>query len=128
MWGYPILLISRFINFSINPDERNSRKLMVRSSCPKVFCKKGVNQCTMPFRSSHRKCSLRKGILRNFSKFTGKHLCQDHFFNKVAGLRHATLLKKSLWHSYFPVKFEKFIRTPFPKEHLRWLRLNGIVH
>ena len=31
-------------------------------------------------------CSLRKGILRNFAKFTGKHLCQSLFFNKVAGL------------------------------------------
>ena len=38
---------------------------MVRSSLPEVFCKKGV--------------------LRNFAKFTGKHLCQSLFFNKVAG-------------------------------------------
>ena len=47
-------------------------------------------------RSSHRRCSVRKGVLRNFAKFTGKHLCQRFFFNKVAGLRPATLLKKSL--------------------------------
>ena len=33
--------------------------------------------------------------LRNFAKFTGKHLCQSLFFNKVAG-RPATLLKKRL--------------------------------
>ena len=33
-----------------------------RSSPPEVFCKKGV--------------------LRNFTKFTGKHLCQSPFFNK----------------------------------------------
>ena len=26
-----------------------------------------------------------KGVLRNFAKFTGKHLCQSLFFNKVAG-------------------------------------------
>ena len=31
-----------------------------------------------------QRCSVRKGILRNFVKFTGKHLCQDLFFNKVA--------------------------------------------
>ena len=37
-----------------------------RSSRPDVFCKKGV--------------------LRNFAKFTGKHLCQSLYFNKVAGL------------------------------------------
>ena len=27
-------------------------------------------------------------ILTRFAKFTGKHLCQNLFFNKVAGLRH----------------------------------------
>ena len=36
-------------------------------------------------RSSHRRRSVRKSVLRNFSKFTGKHLCQNLFFNKVAG-------------------------------------------
>ena len=29
---------------------------------------------------------MKKGVLRNFSKFTGKHLCRSLFFNKVAGL------------------------------------------
>ena len=33
-----------------------------------------------------RRCSVKKGVLRNFEKFTGKHLCQNLFFNKVAGL------------------------------------------
>ena len=36
-----------------------------------------------------------KGVLRNFAKFTRKDLCQ-RLFNKVAGLRPATLLKKRL--------------------------------
>ena len=38
----------------------------------------------------------REGVLRYFAKFTGKHLCQSFFFNKVAGRRSTTLLKKSL--------------------------------
>ena len=38
-------------------------------------------------RSSHRRCSVRKDLLRNFAKFTGKHQCQKLYFNKVAGLR-----------------------------------------
>ena len=63
-----------------------------------------------------------KGVLRNFIKFTGKHLCQSLFFNKVAGLRWATLLKNKLWHRCFPVNFAKFLRTPFLTEHL-WLLL-----
>ena len=46
-------------------------------------------------------------------KFTGKHLCQSLFFNKVVGLRPATLFKKRLWHRYFPVNFVKFLRIAF---------------
>ena len=70
----------------------------VRSSRPEVFC--------------------RKGVLRNFSKFTEKHLCQSLFLNKVLGLRPATLLKRTLWRKCFPVKFCEiskstiFYRTP----------------
>ena len=33
-----------------------------------------------------RRCSVKKGVLRNFAKFTGKHLFQGLFFNKVVGL------------------------------------------
>ena len=29
----------------------------------------------------------KQGALRNFAKFTGKHLCQSLFFNKVEGLK-----------------------------------------
>ena len=34
------------------------------------------------FRSSHQRCSVKKGVLRNVAKFTGKHLRQSLFFNK----------------------------------------------
>ena len=64
-------------------------------------------------RSSHQRCSLLKGVLWNFSKFTGKHLRQSLFFNKVAGLRPATLLKKRPCRRCFPVSFVEFPRTPF---------------
>ena len=77
------------------------------------LCKINIKLNIKKNRSSHQRCSIRKGVLRNFSKFTGKHLCQSLFFNKVAGLRPATLLKKRLWHRCFPVNFEKFLRTPF---------------
>ena len=36
------------------------------------------------FRSSHWTCSVRKSVLRKFTKFTEKILCQILFFNKVA--------------------------------------------
>ena len=56
---------------------------------------------------------MKKCVLRNFTKFTGKHLCQILFFNKVADLRPATLLKKRLWHRFFPLNSMKFLSTPF---------------
>ena len=65
------------------------------------------------FRSSHQRCSARKGVLSSVIKFPVKHLCQSLVFNKVAGLSPATLLKKRLWHRCFPVNFVKFLRTPF---------------
>ena len=66
----------------------------------------------------------KKGVLKNFTKCTGKHLYQSLLFNKVAGLRPATLLKKRLWHRCFPVNFAKFLRTPISIEQLKWLLLN----
>ena len=73
------------------------------------------------YRSSHGKCSIRKGVLRNFTKFSGKHLCQSLFFNKVASLRPAILLQKRLWHKCSPVKFVKFLRNPFFTEEILFL-------
>ena len=61
----------------------------------------------------------KKVVLRHFAKFTGKHLCQSLFFNKVAGLRPATLLNKKTFASCVRVNFAKFLRTPFFIEHLR---------
>ena len=37
-------------------------------------------------RSSHQRCSVKKCVLRNFAKFTRKHLFQSLSFNKVADL------------------------------------------
>ena len=57
-----------------------------------------INQETIHanFGSSHQSCSMEKGVLKNFTKFSGKQLCQNFFFNKVAGLTLATLLRKRL--------------------------------
>ena len=66
----------------------------------------------------------KKGVLRNFAKFTGKPLHQSLYFNKNAGLRLAILLKKELWHRCFPVNFATFLRTPIFKEHFWWLLLS----
>ena len=70
----------------------------------------------------------RKAVFRNFEKFTGKHLCQSLLFNKVAGLRTVTVLKKRFWYRCFPVNFLKFLKTPSITEHLRWLLVKTPVN
>ena len=67
---------------------------------------------------------MKKGVLKKFTKFIGKHLCQSLFFNKVAGLRPASLSKKTLWHRCFPLNFVKFLRTPFLQNTSEELLLN----
>ena len=64
-----------------------------------------------------------KSAIRNAAKFTGKHPYQSLFFNKVAGLRPATLVKKRLRRRCFPVNFAKFIRTPILKNICKQLLL-----
>ena len=82
--------------------------------------KLGTQTSKKSARSSHRGCSVRKGVLRIFAKFTGKYMRQSLFFNKVAGLRPATLSKKKLWHRFFLVNFAKFLRTPFLRGDCFW--------
>ena len=50
----------------------------------------------------------KKGVLKNFAKFTKKRLCQSLLFNKVVGPRPVTVLKRRLWRRCFPVNFAIF--------------------
>ena len=62
------------------------------------------------FRSSHRRCSVKNGVFRNFAKLTGKYLIQSLFFNKVARLGIGLqLYLKTDWHRWFPLNFAKFL-------------------
>ena len=46
----------------------------------------GVHTMSQNDRSSRPEVFCRKGVLRNFAKFTDKHLCQSLFLNKVEAL------------------------------------------
>ena len=65
-------------------------------------------------RSSRSEVFCRKSVLRNSTKFTGKHVCQR------------LLLIKRIWHRFFPLNFAEFLRTLLLIEHLRWLVLTTI--
>ena len=58
----------------------------------------------------------KKSVLRDFTKFTGKHLCQSLSFNKVAGLSSATFLKKRLA-QVFSCEFYEIFKNNFFTEH-----------
>ena len=60
---------------------------------PEVFCKTGV--------------------LQNFAKFAGEHLCWSLFLNNATGLSPATLLKRTLRHGCFPANLAEFLRIHF---------------
>ena len=66
----------------------------------------------------------KKGVLKRFGKFTGKHLRLILFFVKLQALSYAALLKKRLRDRCFAVNFPNFLSTFFKKEHLRWLLLD----
>ena len=74
------------------------------------------------YRSSHQRCSVRKGFLRTFAAPV-----QSLFWNKYAGLRPATLLKKRPWYRCFPVNFAKFLRAPFSQTPLVAASVNSTL-
>ena len=59
------------------------------------------------------------GVLKNFANSTGKHLCWSEACN---------FIKKRFQHGCFPVKFVKFLRTPFFTEHFRQLLLYSLLY
>ena len=46
-----------------------------------------MSTVTNLFRSSRPEVFCKKGVLKNFAKFTEKLLCKGLYFNKVAGFR-----------------------------------------
>ena len=77
------------------------------------FIKNSISFRRRTLRSSRLEVFCKKGLLKNFANFTGKHLCQSLFFNENAGLSPATLLKKRPCHKCFLVNFANFLGTPF---------------
>ena len=68
-------------------------------------------------RSNHQRCSIKQGVLRNFTKFTGKELCQSLFINKVAEA--CNFIKKETLAQVFCSEFcEIFKNTFFNRAHL----------
>ena len=67
------------------------------------------------YRSIRPEMFYKKGVIRNFAKFTGKHFCQSLFFSKE------TLFKKLM--TLVKVFSCAFCEISFILEHLWWLLL-----
>ena len=76
----------------------------------------------MFFRSSRPEMFCKKAVLRDFPKFTGKHLCQSLFITKVGGQGRQFYLKRDPG-TGVSCESAKSGKTPFLTEHLRWLLL-----
>ena len=66
-------------------------------------------------RNCHRRCSIKKVVLGNFAKFTGKHLCQILFYNKVA----CNFIIKETLTQVFSSEFCKISKNIFFTEDLQ---------
>ena len=56
-------------------------------------------------------CFMKRGVLRNFAKFTGKHLCQSIFFNKIADV--CNFIKKDTPAQVFTCEFCEISKNTF---------------
>ena len=72
---------------------------------------------TFKDRSSHRRRSVEIAFLRDFAK--KQNIYARAFFNKVASLRPATLLKDRLWHSCFFCEFCETCKNTCSTKHFQ---------
>ena len=70
------------------------------------------------FRSSHRRCYLKKVFLKIFAKFTRKHRWQSLFFDEVAG-GSCNFIKKETLSQVVSCEFCKIFKNNFLIERLR---------
>ena len=67
-----IIVVGRY---TTRPDCRFTDSFTYILDLPKIS--------TKIIKNSRQEVFCKKGVLRNFAKFTGKHLCQSLFFNKL---------------------------------------------
>ena len=67
--------------------------------------------------SSLSQILFKMGVYKNLGKFTGKHMCQSLFFNKVAGAS-CNFIEKEILVQVFSSEFCKIFKNIFLTEHL----------
>ena len=80
-----------------------------------MVCAMLHNVCIARKRSSHWKCSVKTGALKNFAIYKRKHLGQSLFSIKFLTFHVCNFIKRSLQHRCSPGNIAKFLRTPIFK-------------
>ena len=127
---YRLLFVSEFIDFMISSEDVSASQ---RLKCSlDIFFLLGISLINsvvatvavcLVSEAVVRRCCIKKVFLK-ISQISQENTCaRASFSKKIAGLRPANLFKKRLWHCCFLMEFLKLFRTPFFKEHLKWLLL-----
>ena len=100
----PFLVWNIYFTFFLSVDDCPFYKRTIKSNCVLLLCHVRV-------RTSRKEVFCKKGVLRSFAKFTGKHFCQSLFF------------KKETLAQVFSCEFCEISKNTFPYRHLRRLLL-----
>ena len=86
--------------------------------------KKNAENCKKHHRSRNGRSQMffKIGVLKNFSIFTGKHLCWSLLLNKWQTFKSAALLKETPT-QLFSCEYCEIFKNTFFIEQLRWLLL-----
>ena len=101
------LVLEQIIWKPLSVLQRTLKKIIACFLWVTIFKKSTIN------RSSHRRCSIKKGVLKNFAKFIRKYLYQGLLCLFVSKYSSGLKLETWLWHRCFPVNFVNLLRTPF---------------
>ena len=127
------LVITQYIYFLISETKYLKELRPLPPSSPVTICFSEISYCDfycllfieqkweMNLIKTHKPPEefSKQRVLKNFTKFTGKHLCLSPFFDNVAGLRQLYQL--------FSSKFWKVLKAYFLHNTSGWLLLNMII-
>ena len=127
------------LSLQTNKRSSHSEVLCQKKTCLQSFAKfaeKYLYRCLLcnevagwkseTVRSSYWRCSVKQGVFKNFSNFTGKHFCWSLLLIKLQVLEPATLLRKTLTRMLSCRICKLFLKPTFLKNVSECLLLNFI--
>ena len=89
-------------------DYRSRPRVICDCFLQQLPCRTTLGDCLWKSRSSHRRCSTKKAVLKNFAIFEGKHLCFK-----------ADLYQKETPTKVFCCEYCEIFKNLFSEEHLQ---------